>query len=97
MLTVPFLFGCLRRTPDTYHSAGTRRGAVTSNFHPQRDNLATTADPVLLLRTPSETVPFGVGDRLRLLGLRREEDEEVALPVAVLTSASEVFSLTGAD
>ncbi len=58
--------------------------------------LATTAEPVLLLRTPSESVPFGIGDRLRLLGLRRVEDEEVALPVAVLTSASEVFSLTDA-
>jgi len=58
--------------------------------------LATTAEPVLLLRTPSESVPFGIGDRLRLLGLRREEDEEVTLPVAVLTSASEVFPLTGA-
>jgi hypothetical protein len=51
----------------------------------------------LFLRTPSEAVSFGVGDRLRLLGLRREEDEEVALPVAVLTNASEVFSLTSAD
>jgi hypothetical protein len=59
--------------------------------------LATTAEPVLFLRTPSEAVSFGVGDRLRLLGLRREEDEEVALPVAVLTNASEVFSLTSAD
>ena len=59
--------------------------------------LATTAEPVLFLRTPSEAVSFGVGDRLRLLGLRREEDEEVALPVAVLTSASEVFSLTSVD
>jgi hypothetical protein len=56
--------------------------------------LATTAEPVLLLRTSSESVPFGIGDRLRLLGLRREEDEEVSLPVAVLTSVSEVFSLT---
>lgn len=56
--------------------------------------LATTAEPVLLLRTPSELVPFGIGDRLRLLGLRWEEDEEVTLPVAVLTSASEVFLVT---
>lgn len=59
--------------------------------------LGASAEPVLLLRTPSETVPFAVGDRLRLLGLRREEDDEVALPVAVLTNASEVFSLTGVD
>jgi hypothetical protein len=59
--------------------------------------LAATAEPTLLLRTPSEAVPFEVGDRLRLLGLRREEDDEVALPVAVLTSASEVFSLAGVD
>ena len=27
------------RTPDTYHSAGIRRGTATSNFHAQRDNL----------------------------------------------------------
>jgi len=27
------------RTPDTYHPAGPRRGTVTANFHPQRDNL----------------------------------------------------------
>ena len=59
--------------------------------------LATTAEPVLLLRTPSESVPFSIGDRLRLLVLRREEDEEVTLPVAVLTSASEVFPLTDAS
>lgn len=59
--------------------------------------LASTAEPILLLRTPSETVPFGVGDRLRLLGLRREDDDEVALPVAVLTRASEVFWLTADD
>jgi RecB family exonuclease len=56
--------------------------------------LATTGEPVLLLRTPSEAVPFGIGDHLRLLSLRREEDDEASLPVAVLTSASEVFSLT---
>jgi hypothetical protein len=35
----PFLIGCLRRTPDTYHLAGIKRGTATSNFHAQRDNL----------------------------------------------------------
>ena len=58
--------------------------------------LAATAEPVLLLRMPSETVPFEIGDRLRFLNLRRVEDEEVVLPVAVFTSASEMFSLTDA-
>jgi hypothetical protein len=27
-------------TPDTYHSAGIRRGTATSNFHAYRDNLS---------------------------------------------------------
>ena len=39
MLAVPFLIGCLDRTPETYHSVGIRRGTATSNFHLQRDNL----------------------------------------------------------
>jgi hypothetical protein len=38
-MVVPFLIGCLRRTPDTYHLAGIKRGTATSNFHAQRDNL----------------------------------------------------------
>jgi hypothetical protein len=38
-MVVPFLIGCLRRTPDTYHLAGIKRGTATSNFHVQRDNL----------------------------------------------------------
>lgn len=59
--------------------------------------LAITAEPLLLLRTSSEAVPFGVGDRVRLLGLHREEDEEIKLLVAVFTGASEVFILTGND
>lgn len=58
--------------------------------------LASATEPALLLRTPSEAVSFGVGDRVRLLGLRREEDEEESIPVAVFTSASEVFLLTNA-
>jgi hypothetical protein len=28
-MTVPFLFGCLVTTPETYHQAGIRRGTVT--------------------------------------------------------------------
>jgi hypothetical protein len=38
-MVVPFLVGCLWRTPDTYHLAGIRRGTATSNFHAHRDNL----------------------------------------------------------
>src|ERR1035441_10995612 len=38
-MVVPFLIGCLRRTPDTYHLAGIKRGTATSNFHVHRDNL----------------------------------------------------------
>jgi len=43
MLAVPFLIGCLDRTPETYHSVGIRRGTATSNFHLQRDNLHLSA------------------------------------------------------
>src|SRR5664280_1682451 len=38
-MVVPFLVGCLWRTPDTYDLAGIRRGTATSNFHAHRDNL----------------------------------------------------------
>ncbi|HZM57045.1 MAG TPA: hypothetical protein VFC03_18670, partial [Acidimicrobiales bacterium] len=47
-----FLIGCLRRTPDTYHLAGIKRGTATSNFHVHRDNLE-MEDPV----TSTETGP----------------------------------------
>ncbi|MGH8996934.1 MAG: hypothetical protein ACRDYB_13045 [Acidimicrobiales bacterium] len=46
-MTVPFLSWMSSRTPDTYHQAGIRRGTVTSNFHPQRDNLTASAVPKL--------------------------------------------------
>lgn len=59
--------------------------------------LASTAKPDLLLRTASETVPFEAGDRLRLLGLHRETDEESPLPVGVLTQGGEIFFLGGAS
>jgi two-component system, OmpR family, response regulator len=49
---VPFLIGCLDRTPDTYHLAGIKRGTATSNFHAQRDNLG--VDLVRLLRSYDE-------------------------------------------
>src|SRR5664280_250413 len=39
-MVVPFLVGCLWRTPDTYHLAGIKRGTATSNFHVHRDNLS---------------------------------------------------------
>ena len=45
----------------------------------------------LLLRTTSAHQEFEVGDRLRLLGLRRTEDPETDASVAVLTQRSEVF------
>ena len=52
MLAVPFLIGCLDRTPETYHSVGIRRGTATSNFHLQRDNLTMgNLIPTLLLHT----------------------------------------------
>jgi len=45
----------------------------------------------LLLRTTSATQRLREGDRVRLLGLLRSADPEVALPLATLTSTSEIF------
>ena len=45
----------------------------------------------LLLRSSSEIVPFTVGAPVRLLDLHREPAGESALPIAALTSNSEVF------
>jgi hypothetical protein len=47
----------------------------------------------VLLRTPSETPGFDVGDDVRLLDVALAEDEEVGLTVLTLTRASEVFRL----
>ena len=49
----------------------------------------------LLLRTTSAHHKFEPGQRLRLLGLRRDEDPEADAVVAVLTQASEAFIVTG--
>lgn len=48
----------------------------------------------LLLRTTAAHHVFESGQRLRLLGLRREEDPETDISVAVLTQMSEVFEVT---
>jgi hypothetical protein len=49
----------------------------------------------LLLRTTSAHHVFDPGQRLRLLGLRRDEDPDSDTAVAVLTQTSEVFVVTG--
>jgi hypothetical protein len=49
----------------------------------------------LLLRTTSANHAFESGQRLRLLGLRRVEDPESDVAVAVLAQTSEVFVVTG--
>jgi hypothetical protein len=49
----------------------------------------------LLLRTTSAHHVFEPGQRLRLLGLRRDEDPDSDTVVAVLTQTSEVFLVTG--
>lgn len=54
---------------------------------------AASDNAALLLRTSSESVPFKVGDRLRLLNLHREDDPESALPIGILTHVSEVFAV----
>lgn len=52
-----------------------------------------TGDPELLLRTMTPTPPFEVGDRVRLLGLRHDNDPELELPIGSLTVATEVFQM----
>ena len=49
----------------------------------------------LLLRTTSAQLTFEPGQRLRLLGLRRDDDPEADAVVAVLTPMSEVFVVSG--
>jgi hypothetical protein len=44
---VPCLLGLLGGTPETYHSAGIRRGTATSNFHETRDNLRRSVESVM--------------------------------------------------
>jgi hypothetical protein len=39
LTAVPFLRRTTWRLPDTYHSAGTRRGTATLKFYEDRDNL----------------------------------------------------------
>jgi CRISPR/Cas system-associated exonuclease Cas4 (RecB family) len=50
-----------------------------------------TDQPELLVRTTTTTPPFTKGDRVRMLGLRRDIDPEVNSPLATLTATSEVF------
>ena len=54
---------------------------------------ADTDQPSLLLRTSSESVPFQVGDQIRLLNLHREIDPESDMPIGTMTHVSEVFAL----
>ncbi len=69
-------------------------GTVTSQNGARSWLVSTDTDhPSLLLRTSSETVPFQVGERIRLLNLHREADPESALPIGAMTHVSEVFAL----
>lgn len=47
----------------------------------------------LLLRVTPTSRPLEEGDKVRLLGLRRDEDADVPIPIAVMTARSEVFVL----
>jgi hypothetical protein len=49
----------------------------------------------LLLRTTSVRRSLVLGQRLRLLGLRRDDDPEAGSTVATLTANSEVFLVAG--
>jgi hypothetical protein len=71
MLVVPFLIGCLRRTPETYHLAGIRRGTATSKFHVQRDNLAARINPsAVVLQVTSRNWPSGCSGSRAQLSIR---------------------------
>jgi hypothetical protein len=48
-------------------------------------------EPALLLRTSSTQVQLAEGQRLRLLGIRREHDPEVEAIVAMFATTSEMF------
>jgi hypothetical protein len=48
----------------------------------------------MLIRTPPGR-PLSLGQRLRLLGVRRDDDPEVDAPVATLTTNSELFVVVG--
>lgn len=52
--------------------------------------------PPALLRTPTETPSFGVGDQVRLLDLAVGRDEESGQMILTMTQASEVFVLESA-
>lgn len=47
----------------------------------------------LLLRSATNDPGFAVGNAVRLLGLHRESDPDVAFPIGAITPASEVFVL----
>lgn len=53
-----------------------------------------SSNPVLLLRTTSAQVGFTRGQRIRFLGLRREDDPDIEMTVATLTTASEMFVMS---
>ncbi len=58
---------------------------------------AARGETTLLLRTTTETVPFKVGDHVRLLDLHRDIDPESTLPIGTLSHISEVFAVQLAD
>lgn len=55
--------------------------------------LGDTGQPELLLRTTTPIPAFVIGDRVRLLGLRRDAEPETTWPIGSLTVATEVFLL----
>ena len=48
----------------------------------------------MLVRTPPGR-PLSPGQRLRILGVQREDDPEVDAPVVTLTTNSELFVVVG--
>jgi len=68
-------------------------GQVRSQNGPRSWLISSENQTSLLLRTSSEVVPFQVGDRIRLLNLRREIDPESAHLIGSMTQVSEVFRM----
>lgn len=49
----------------------------------------------LLLRTSTQLPPFQIGDKVRIVGLRRDHDPDLATAIGTLTVGTEVFVMDG--
>jgi hypothetical protein len=54
----------------------------------------TTGETDVLLRTPTESTELHVGDRVRVLGVRRDEEPDTGIIVAAMTAQSDLYRVT---